>query len=142
MDLPPERKFSYEVDKPYAITIAPDNNKQFYRSPQRLTKFRTYMYELLLPLTCLYKFHIEISEPIGDISGQGPRLHAHGIITFRKKKEISEFLVMGLPLLLTNNLINISVINDKDIWNNYMNKQSLFKDNYRLITNTYNDLQA
>ena len=121
----------YNKNTPYAITIQPDDKHQYFRSPTRMDKFKNYINEFLLSLPTVkidYYFVIELSEPIGTVTSQGPRLHAHGVIYMNSNHSVYKFLLDIMPIWLTSARLEISKLNDVSYWVNYIHKQQhIFK---------------
>lgn len=129
----------YEKNKYYALTIAPNNQKQFVNNCPyaRMIKFRSYMYNLCQEYKFPYYINMEISEPTGSLptEGIGGRLHWHGIVQFRNNKEIRQFLFQSMYQLLKNARIEVTPINDKESWWKYIHKQKLIPKEIKLLTN-------
>lgn len=129
----------YSINTYYAITIQPDDKIQnFSRTPTaRIMAHRQIIYSILQDCKVPYYINLEISEPIGSLANKssGGRLHWHGIITFKKKQHIRDFLLEIQYKLLRVSRLEISKINDKTSWWNYINKQKLIPHDIRLLTN-------
>lgn len=135
MDLETPPHFQYEVNKMYAITIAPSDKYQFQGKQCRQTLFRNFVSEHICGnLDCDYTLVIEYSHPFGKITGP-PRLHLHGTISFPKKSSLGAFLNIGLFKLLKVGYIKIGHINDPKVWMDYMLKGTILKDSFKIVSN-------
>lgn len=125
-----EKNF-FHTNRKYSITLNPIDKYQYYGLPDRIQKFRNFMYDHLLVLTCQYEFYIEISEPRGmHIQGyNGPRLHLHGWLLFKTKSQLGSFLVNQYYMLLKISSVDIDTIDDEAKWLEYCQKQRLIKNN-------------
>ncbi len=120
----------YVVDTTYAITIMPNDTYQFAGQKDRLRKFHKFMFTFFMDFPCDYDFVTELSEPRGMIlhHNTGSRLHLHGVIRFKHKKEIGIFLTHWIYKFTRIGNIDIDTVGDLDIWFSYMHKQHLLKD--------------
>jgi len=127
----------FKLNTLYSITLNPSDKYQFHNTPYllRYKKFRNYLYEQLLPITCKYTIYIELSEPHQNItSGNiGPRLHAHGLLEFTKKKQLTKFLLSDMYRLLRTMYVDIDTVESLPIWLKYCTKQQLLP--HPIITN-------
>ncbi len=121
----------YKTRTNYSLTLNPIDKHQFFGKPDRLRKFRSFVYENLLCFKCKYHLEIELSEPRGfQLKGYaGPRLHLHGWFSFATKRELAEFLMTGYYNLTRWTSVDIDTINDLPKWKGYCSKQKLIKDN-------------
>lgn len=112
----------------HALTIAPSDKYQYFRSPLRMIRCKEYMHKKLSYLHEVhgmeYYFHMEISEPLDNDNGCiGPRVHAHGFIHLANKKQIKSFLLTGWTHLADDCKIMIKPIDDTAGWSDYITKQ-------------------
>lgn len=122
------------VNIPFAITIAPCNEKQ-YITPQnkdnrnRYQLFRAYWARYIEKLSLhnvILRMTIEISEPFNCKKDSiGPRLHLHGTIEFKTRNGLQNFLLYEYQKLLNYNHIDIDTIDDSDYWDRYCTKQHI-----------------
>ena len=124
----------YKKKQLYAVTISPDDKHQFFYKSDRLKKFINLYNELTVDLKTIYKidyyFKVELSEPRGEISSQGPRLHLHGWIYMPYEHSVFKFLEIIMPRLLQHARLEITQLNDYESWDKYIHKQShIFKQN-------------
>lgn len=128
----------YKLNTPYALTVNPNNKRQYNNNADRWAKVRNYLYELIMGCQCYYDMYMEISEPYGERidAYQGPRIHMHGVIIFRSKKELAQFLLFDSYRINRESTTNISTIDDVEYWYKYCTKQKIFKKN-RLSNNEY-----
>jgi len=119
----------YNTNVLYSITLNPHNNHQFHGHEKRYRRFRNYMYQNLLSLHGEYEIFIEYSEPRGmQVQGRtGPRLHAHGTLLFKSKKDLAHFLMTDYYKLLRWTSVDIDICSDPKVWYNYCTKQKLHK---------------
>ncbi len=122
----------YKINKRYSITLNPIDKYQFVsKMGNRFNTFRNFVYGEALAIKYKYEWFIEISEP-HEFKKQGyygPRLHIHGYMEFRNKKELAEFLLFGYYKLTRWASVDIDTIEDNKIWYDYCTKQKLFKKN-------------
>lgn len=111
----------------YAITIAPDDNKQFFGKINRYNLFLNYINELFIhykPIGIHYKLYIELSEPKNaGHNSNGPRLHCHGVLKFFSNKSITKFLLTEYYKLTRTNIIDFDTVDNTDKWKLYCEKQ-------------------
>lgn len=106
----------------YAITLCPSDAFQYFGKANRFKSFYSKIYEALLPMHFKYKMYIELSEPRGTIRGDGPRLHAHGIMYFPDVYSVKKFLLYDLYLLTRIGILEIDTIDDMLRWQVYCRK--------------------
>jgi len=125
----------YNIGQKYALSINPSDKYQYFSTPKRYRKVHSHLYNELQGLTCYYKLYIEISEPNQQLFPpfQGARIHAHGYIVFRTRKELGKFLEHDLTRLLKTHTLKITTIENTDLWLKYCQKQHIYKDN--ILTN-------
>lgn len=128
----------YKVDHYYSVTINPNDQYQYFGSPDRFKKFRNTMYELLLgasPQGLNYHFIIELSEPREIKPGsEGPRYHLHGWIQFKHNEGIFNFLDHILYQWSRLSYVEIDTVSDLESWEKYKRKQShIFNKNRNII---------
>ncbi len=121
----------YKLCKWYSITLNPIDKYQYFNSPNRFKRFKSFIYEQLLTFPAKYELFIEISEPHGmHTQGySGPRLHLHGKIQFNTNKDRYMFLSNGYYKLLRFCSVDIDTIDDLRKWYKYCTKQHIFKLN-------------
>ncbi len=128
-----KKNIKYQLHIPYAVTITPCDKYQFAGRVDRFNRFRNCWYEEFLTLKCKYEMFIEISEPLDQkmlMKGTlGPRLHIHGIIQFKTKRELGEFLLSTVYRWLRMANVYIHSISESEVWDSYYQKQTLFKRN-------------
>lgn len=108
-----------ELGKEYAITIAPDDNSQYWNETKdhqsRINMFvqnsSIQMHKVLQPLK--YKLYLEVSA--------GSRLHWHGRIKFTTPEALKRFYVTQIRKLQNIGTYEIDTMN-KD-WEKYEQKQ-------------------
>lgn len=129
----------YNLRDYYAITIQPSDKLQHLgKKPYaRMTNVRQHFYSLLQECQIPYYINMEISEPIGSLQDKttGGRLHYHGIIKFNNKMQLISFLLEYQYKLLRQSRLELSKINDKKAWLNYIEKQNLIPPAMRTLTN-------
>lgn len=129
----------YKKNTVYAVTIQPDDKHQYFRSPTRFSKFLDHMNSLLVPLISSkidFYFIIELSEPIGTVTGQGSRLHLHGVINLKATESVYRFLLNHLSDFLLCGRLEISEVHDLDAWWTYIHKQkTIFKNHDNTLSN-------
>lgn len=114
----------------YSVTICPDDQHQWFGKEDRLKRFTDYVNAYLLDAinsTTQYIFFIELSEPYGKfMNSLGPRLHLHGKIKIREDNilHLRNFLLNGIYKLTRGCLIDIHLINDMKIWDDYCQKHA------------------
>lgn len=118
----------YQKHTWYTITINPSDDYQYFGKPDRMTKFKNFMYEQFLSWPQFgihYYFNYELSEPTTNaLKSQGiPRLHLHGIIKFNSNKSIKHFLLNELYKISKYSIYEIDTIKDPQLWCNYCQKQ-------------------
>lgn len=123
---PPENFFI--LNTWYSFTLNPIDKYQYFGKEDRFIRFCNFCYENLFILHC-YELHVEVSEPRGfHVQGySGPRLHLHGKLKFRSKKELAKFLLTGYYKLLRWSSVDIDTIGDMEKWDAYCIKQKLLK---------------
>jgi hypothetical protein len=126
-----EKKLFYGIGK-YAVTINPENSKQYANSPDRYQKVINFLHEKLMALKEFnidYVMYLEISEGsskssdkfyIGDTV---TRIHGHGTIEFKYNKSIRWFLLYGIKILSKDCSVLISPLIDEESWTKYCQKQ-------------------
>lgn len=121
----------YKINTNYSVTLNPVDKYQFFGRIDRYQKFHTFMYDNFLSFVGKYELFIEISEPRGmKIQGYGgPRLHLHGTISFKSKKQIKWFLLYGYYKILRYSSFDIDTIDDLTKWRIYCTKQTILKHN-------------
>lgn len=121
----------YRVGVSYAITLNPPDEYQFFGNPDRLKRFRSFVYEQFLAFPADWRLWIEVSEPRGmhTCKKNGPRLHCHGWIRFQTNAQIGHFLLHSFYALLRWTAVDIDTIADMTHWVAYCEKQRLFKKN-------------
>lgn len=129
----------YKPGKYYAITINPNDRHQYFCKPNRMTQFRTNIYDTMMPLSSYhiqYRLYIELSETKA-------RLHCHGWLYFKTNKSIKDYLLYFLHSLQKENVVKTDLITNLQIWKKYILKQQLIMQerpisNIELIhTNVY-----
>lgn len=119
----------------YAITINPDDKRQYFTAPpasykQRLKEFKTRWRKAFVEFFDLYDtdYHLflECSEPYRK--GQDPRpprLHFHGYIRFHDAEAVLQFLLVTTRALQTMANIIIDTIDPSTSWKyvDYCEKQ-------------------
>lgn len=110
-----------EDDYRYSITLNPEDAYQFWDMPDRLALFEKHHLNHLKKLAihdrinvCVFDLHLELS-PAG-------RLHYHGYLRMLNKKT---FYLYTLHKLAKQYQYEIDVINDPQVWDDYVNKQWL-----------------
>lgn len=137
-----DHSLKYNVGDIISVTIKPDDQLQYFGKPKRFNSF----YELycqkitrVFPVEHYdYWFRIELSEPINDISGQGSRLHLHGIVTFKSKISVFKFLLNGMTEMLSHALLKINHIQTSEMmigWKTYCIKQIAYLPKNGYISN-------
>ncbi len=126
----PKENF-YTLNKRYSLTLNPVDKFQFLGKVDRYNKFRNFIYEQLMLLSCTYEFFIELSEPRGmHTQGYaGPRLHLHGWIEFKTRRDIGKFLLVDFYKLTRFASIDIDTISNFATWIKYCKKQKIYKKN-------------
>ena len=133
-----KEKIFYKIGKPYAVTVNPSDEYQYYGYKDRYHRWRELMaltFESLTPKQIMYEFHAEISEPRQACIAthkKGPRLHCHGTVIFTKRNGLRDFLTEILPKWAKYSMVDIDTIDDIEIWQEYCEKQKLFN---KIFTN-------
>lgn len=116
-----------------AITIAPDDQLQYFRNPKRYMQFigvySSKLQRLFEPKYFAYWFRVEASEPIGQIQTEGPRLHLHGLLHMKKNISVSLWLLDIMPDILHHARIEVRHIRDISTghgWIDYCKKQKSY----------------
>lgn len=119
----------YKINTKYSITLTPIDKYQYFGKPNRYNKFHNFVYEQFICNAYEHELFIEVSEPRGfhKQGYSGPRLHLHGYILFRNKKELANFLMDGYYRLTRWAGTDIDTIEDEKKWYSYCTKQRLFK---------------
>lgn len=116
------------INTPYAVTINPDDNYQFFNASksERIKKSVNHMkYVMLHNPNFMFTLRLEISSK--------GRLHWHGVLTFHHANHIADFYMEFIHEFLTKHTMEIDTIADKVVskkyasWEEYCNKQQLFK---------------
>lgn len=144
----PTKTPTYNMGDVLAITISPDDHRQYYYNKRRYELFveyyRTRLFDTLNSSLYDWYFTIELSEPIGkNISTKGPRLHLHGILKLKKRLAVHKFLLELFPLMLLDSNMTIKHIKSYDAcetWFKYISKQRKYMPmyNYTNFTTTVN----
>lgn len=124
-----EKKFSvkldtYELNKPYAITINPNDKHQGLLCSKYLSRcalVRKHIMDIIHDSKINILLHLDISQP-SEIHNNIPRLHYHGVFMFRKYEDIMIFQLETLRQLSSMSIIKIDTINDIKIWHKYCTK--------------------
>lgn len=98
----------------YSFTLNPE--VQYYEIQDGIERFNTWNAHMYKELKRLHG--IESLKIWPEISQSG-RLHFHGII---KIKDVIEFALVDVPLLIRIGHLEIDTINDEDVWNKYIRK--------------------
>ncbi len=135
-------KLFYQKNKTYSITINPSDQCQYYenkRTETRINKIRTHIADYLKQAGIHYYLWWDVSMPYKNIKyNYRPRIHLHGVIRFSTFNGINKFLCYALPHLAGIALIDIDVMNDKEIWIHYCTK-TLHIMNYLPICHNMKD---
>lgn len=120
---------TYRPGDKLSFTIAPDDKVQQFLKAQRVPEFYDYYktkFDKLDTKHYSYWFRIEVSEPIGEIKSEGPRLHLHGILHLKTRYAVFNFLIQFMPDILQHALIKVNHLTEETTpgWINYCNKQS------------------
>lgn len=101
----------------FAITIAPDDDWQYFKKPDRLKlfkdKFRTFL-TFIIKQCAQLELYVEISS--------NGRLHYHGVIHIRDKME---FYLYAVPALEEQATICLKAASEMREWYKYCTKQRL-----------------
>lgn len=124
----------FKTCTPYSITINPCDKFQYHNRPDRIKRVNGLIYEALLSYDTFNV--LEFSEPRGmSVKGKtGPRLHTHGILYFKKLKDLKRFMAHGYYNILRFASLDIDTIDDLEKWFAYMNKQNILSVKERYIT--------
>lgn len=121
-----DKKITYAPHRLYSFTINADDSHQYFAHSQRLDKCRTYYFEKLMEGLNPYADYVayfELSEPIGNITSEGPRAHIHGTFILRSNKLTRQFLLYGIYALRKQCHLNIDTITHVCTWAEYLLKQ-------------------
>lgn len=147
LDCTPDTSLTYTESTLYSVTIQPNDQYQFFRTPERYSKFHE-LYDskfkrLFQKFKIRYQFRIELSEPIGDIDTNGPRLHLHGLLELKTTSHVFLWLCDLLPDLLHNGRVTVHQIDSLQKFNgwlayiskqqNYIPKSGLFQSGTNVI---------
>lgn len=124
-----DEKIVYNVGDRLSVTIAPDDKVQQFLKVNRLSEFYDYYkakFEKLDSKNFNHWFRIELSEPIGEIQSEGPRLHLHGYVELKTRLGVFNWLLTIMPDLLQHARLEIHHLDDTklDGWINYCIKQA------------------
>lgn len=122
---------TYQKGDLLAVTICPDDKMQGFNTPTRYLDFKSYYCAKLNRLAedgklFQYNFRLELSEPIGEVNGEGPRLHLHGVIKLPTNLSVFKWLNDVMPDLLIHARLKIDHIKDEAYlagWYKYCYKQ-------------------
>lgn len=129
----PSLKIFYEINKNYAITIAPNDIHQFTKNDNRALmsmddEFRIQrvmgsLWKRLSPFNSYIRYilHVDISEP-RNMNSNLPRIHFHGVIRFDDNRDIRKWLLKILPELNIIGIVDIDTIDDPVFWEKYCKK--------------------
>lgn len=146
----PSDKIFYKLGVAYTFNWNPENKYQFYsKGTERLRHFRNQFNELIAGLKGInYYFVIELSEPRTNqySSGArndnclGPRYHVHGVIRFKSRLAIFDWLNHHLFKFFTTGVVEIDTIEDLENRIEYCRKQQfIFLDKNPPILNIPED---
>lgn len=121
----------YKANILYAITINPDDSKQYNKREtknlyDRMAKVKAYINETMLCLpqfSIEYELYLELSEPSDSTFGRYPRIHVHGLIRFDNNKSINQWLLYEFYRIMEHNMICIKPIDNLLEWEKYCKKQ-------------------
>ncbi len=125
----------FKTNKIYSMTLNPIDRYQYFGHDQRFRKFKAKCFEFLLNLRASYELIIECSEPcqFHTQGYNGPRLHLHGIITFRSLNALAHFLLTEYYSLLRWTSVDLDTCQDPGKWYTYCIKQKIWR--HRTLTN-------
>jgi len=98
----------------YSCTINPDDNWQYWDSPNRLRRFKDAISNKLLLYEKVFTF-----SGYYEMSSVG-RLHLHGVIQFHN---CFDFYLFTIHHMLRWCVFEIDTINDHGLWTSYITKQ-------------------
>lgn len=135
---------TYQKGDLLAVTICPDDKMQGFNTPKRYQDFLAYYntkFNRLFEDSKQFQFYfrLELSEPIGEVSGEGPRLHFHGCIKLCTNLSVFRWLNDVMPDLLIHSRLKIDHIKDQaymDGWYQYCHKQFVVMPTNSTISNT------
>lgn len=133
-------KCTYNTGDVLAITIAPDDKIQQFNKVNRVQEFLDYFASKLSKLQADHFdhwFRIELSEPIGQIQSEGPRLHLHGIIVLKSKLSVYKWLLTIMPDLLQHSRLEIHHLDNQKYpgWVTYCTKQIQYLPKHFFFSN-------
>lgn len=140
-------KRTYHKGDCLTFTLNPDDTHQHFCQDRRLNNFYKQFRDAFQEIfkdsdRFAYWVKIEISEPIGAMAGNGPRLHLHGFIKLHTNYAVCSFLTNCLPELLHYGRVKINHANDVnkfDGWHTYCNKQNDIIPTNTVISNITDD---
>lgn len=104
-----------EVNKLYAITMAPNDDLQYWTDEERVSKLEHYMINYIL------KDAPAVIDITMEVSRTG-RLHYHGTIMFPIRRNIHNFYINTIHKWLNKFIIEIDTIKDLTVWLTYCGK--------------------
>lgn len=131
-------ELTYKIGTVLAVSINPDDKVQQFLTKDRVSDFYTYYkskFERMDPKHFDHWFRIEISEPIGTVTSEGPRLHLHGVIKLKTRIGVYKWLIDIMPDLLQHARLQIDQCPPERIpgWLKYCIKQAeIVPDNFWL----------
>lgn len=130
---------TYNKGDVLAFSFNPNDKHQWSSHPKRYEQFVQYYEPLIEKLfdTFNHYFTIELSEPIGEMITNFPRLHFHGIIHLSKPIHVFKFLLNIMPIISETSTISIKHIKTIDQYNgwiDYISCQQIYMPK-KVITN-------
>lgn len=129
---------TYNIGDTLAVSINPDDKVQSFLSKDRVSNFYTYYktkFDRMESKHFEHWFRIELSEPIGTVTSEGPRLHLHGVIKLKTRLGVYKWLLTVMPDLLQHARLQIDKLPDNRVagWLQYCLKQTnIVPDNFWL----------
>lgn len=107
-----------ELNTKYTCTFNPDDSHQYFGAEDRHIKFHNWVRNYFInALSCeSLTLHVEISG--------GSRLHVHGVISWKTKKQVREFFLYDIHVLRKKFTYEIDTIKDNKEWMTYCTKQN------------------
>lgn len=117
----------YAVNVNYSLTINPNDNNQGLMGKCPLTRMAIIKQNITSILEkdnkdIAYLLHVDISEPRVCNENMYPRVHFHGVITFRTNAAILNWQLFILRKLSRISQVKIDSIDDMDYWVKYCRK--------------------
>lgn len=105
----------------HTLNLNPDDSRQYWDTNSvlsRIDSMGSYVEKYIIPELKKYA----MVELYMEVSPKG-RLHFHGVIMFTSNTHLRQFYLEYIHTMLSKFTMTLGVINDKDVWYNYITKQ-------------------